>query len=53
MSGRSYSCPGREFPSVKQLGDMMAFHAAASGRDAIRPMREVQGQLDLLVISTG
>lgn len=31
------SCPGREFPSVKQFGDMMVFHTAASdSRDAIR-----------------
>ena len=32
------SCPDREFPSVKQLRDVVVFHVAASGsRDAIRP----------------
>jgi len=32
------SCPGQEFPSVRQLGGVMVFRTAASGsRGAIRP----------------
>ena len=46
-------CPGRIFPSIRLHDDTMVSHGAASGgRDVVRPIREVHGPPQLLVIST-